>query len=275
MSIHFEDCDTLEECYEIQNNDLFINSQLEQLELLDIDNSTKLQASGRLLPSIEEEYVPSKEPNRVESLNIWKIHRYKTVKSFHLVICYAVNEKGKSHSTNIIIPSEFTNKKTYDVQKILAREIDNEIVEGDDLSIVFRYHNILYNSYKLNVRQAGPDNRCELDPAKINQEQYHHISVFDNNKSWQYTSVVELQFKNIIKDCSYNYSVELKVGSGEYFKGVTNSSTIYYSLNVLDSVKPYFLVSEALKSNKTVVHIGSNNASNSTDRYSMAYSGLF
>jgi hypothetical protein len=276
MHIHFEDCDTLDECYQIQNNEIFISSQLKQLEML--GDSTDSQSFGRLMPSIEEEFTPSNRPNRVESLNIWKIHRSKTVEKFHLVICYASNEKGKSHSTKILIPSELKNKKTYEVQKLLARENDSEIVEGDDLSIVFRYHSVLYNpdKYKLNVRAPGPDNRCELDPTVINQEQFHHISVYDNDRTWNYTRLVELQFKNIIKDCSYNYSIELQVGSGEYFEGVTSSPVVSYNLSVLDAVKPYFIVAEAvMKSNKTVVQLASNNSTNSTDRYSMAYSGLF
>lgn len=200
--------------------------------------------------SNEEEYVPN-EPNRIESLNIWKVKRQLKVKKFHLIICYASNEKGNSYSTKIVIPSDIGEQKTYDVVSELERLDDNDIVEGDDFSIKFRFNKILYSPVEYKVLGSN-NNRCEIEPNIFNEEKPDYVSLFDNDRSLQYSKIVELRFKNVIVDCSANYSVGLKVSTSDYFTHLNAfqakpiDPVIYYNLNVMESIKPHFLVTEGI-----------------------------
>lgn len=286
MAIHFEDCDTLDECYNLQKNEVFIEGTLAMLaQPTHIDKL--VPGTGRIVQAerdenlnIDEEFSTN-EPNRIESLNLWTVKRSLRMKKFHLVICYASNEKGDHYQSKILLPSDLEHGRLHEVRPHFMRgPTDTEIVEGDDFSLQFRYSNILYNSnrYTLDVKPQG-STRCELDTSIVNREQYHHISLYDNDKSLDYTKVVELRFKNIIQDCSYNYSIELQVNSDAYAKtkGIQNNPirpVIAYAVNVLSSIKPYFVVNHQTGVNKTVVHVSNSTNANETSKYVVAYSDI-
>ena len=106
MLIDIQNCDTLEECSDLQKNKYFMEGLLQQFEMP--KNTLELAPKSRVIHAEQtefyDEYVPT-EPNRIESLNIWTVKRSFPIDKFHLVICYASNEKGRDYTSKIIIPS--------------------------------------------------------------------------------------------------------------------------------------------------------------------------
>lgn len=110
MEIHFEECESLDDCNKLQKNEFFIDALIETFR--DSFQAEKPQmVRGRdSSVIIEEEFTPV-QPNRIESLNIWHVKRPLVVEKFHLVLCYASNEKGESFSTEIVMPSDLSKGK--------------------------------------------------------------------------------------------------------------------------------------------------------------------
>ncbi len=279
VTIHFEDCSTFQECYSLQTNEIFIAGLLATFE---VPQAEALVAKGRLIETEVDEEFLSNEPNRVqESLNLWTVKRSLRMKKFHLVLCYASNEKGHTYESKILIPSNLDRGKLFDILPKFERgPLDKEIVEGDNFSLKFRFSNVLYNSYKVDVKPHDPDNRCELDKSIANKEQFNRISLYDNDKSLEFAKIVELRFTNIIQDCSYNYSIEMFVNSDIHSKIYTNqlravNPVAAYNLHVVSSLKPYFVVNHEIgNSNKTIVHVSNSTSGNETSKYVVAYSDI-
>lgn len=142
----------------------------------------------------------------------------------------------------------FYEGKTHEVQIQYERQNEYEIIEGDTFKLSFLFHNLIFNTftYKLNAKPPGDENRCELNTAIVNKDQFNHVSLYDNNSTFAYTKVVELRFKNTIPDCSYNYSIEIQQSSNEYFYEISPQYTpknvvMHQFIKVLGPVKPYFL----------------------------------
>ena len=107
MEVHFEECESLSDCDNLQKNEFFINALIDTFrDSFQIEKPQMIR--GRDSSVITEEEFTSVQPNRIESLNIWHVKRPLFVEKFHLVLCYASNEKGESFSTEIIMPSDLS-----------------------------------------------------------------------------------------------------------------------------------------------------------------------
>jgi hypothetical protein len=255
MLIHFEECESLDECVKLQNDQVLIEGLLEQFEI-SIDTSiisdSFLQSNSEFQTEDTQEKFSSIDfdHNRVQSLNIWTVRRSLQIKKFHLIICYASNEIGKIYSSRIIIPSELERGKGYLVKVELERLRDPQIIEGDIVKLLFYFNNILYNesAYKLNTKL--PLKSCGIDTSIKNQIQNDLVSIYDNNenhKKYKYTRVVELRFFKIIADCAHNYSLELFVNNIDYFNAKPplytkpNNPKLFYNMNILSPIGPSFI----------------------------------
>ena len=252
MLIHFESCTSLDQCVKLQTSSEFIDGLLETFEFSGEDEGSVSRLSEDYAAAAgtdDSSSIPTQQ-NRIESLNTWTVRRPLKVNMFHLVVCYASNEIGRSYTTKIIIPSELERGKTNVVKTELERAFDPQIVEGDSLKLIFFFNNVLFgqDNYKLVGRPPGDP--CGLDAAIRNNEQnYDTIAIFDDNsnhKTLIYTQAVEVLFQHIKPECTFNYTLELQVND-EYLSVNSHDSLksrslkLSHYINVLTPIVPYFL----------------------------------
>jgi hypothetical protein len=270
LKILIEDCDSLENCYSLRTSDLYIDKLLERIEneeegeLNDPSNPQPILVKGRIMQTSSSssslldydtkdniQRAQSIATDDIESLDngvTWLTRRELTVKQFYLVFCYASNEKGRDYSTKIIIPSDLDRGKTYLVDTVnTERPNDKELVVGDTFKLIFSYNNVLYSD-KYNF-VSKPESKCNGQIEDINIKNY--------------TKNVQIPFSDVKLECSYNYSLELKVKNEKYFTESLSKPTnpiVAFSLNVLNFIIPSFLNSAEKESMTLIQPIGDSNS---------------
>lgn len=185
----------------------------------------------------------------IESLNYgvtWSTRRSLHIKKFHLVLCFAINKVNHEYSSKIIIPSEIERGRAFMVDVFNKERLDDkEIVVGDTFNLVYSFNSIIFSdkNFSFNSKPSG----CDLD--KLNLQAVSNEGKF-------YTKYIRIPFVQVTSVCNHNYSLELKIKNEKYFIDPQTDSkptnpVIYYNLNVLNFIVPYFLNSEKL--NHTIV----------------------
>lgn len=85
--------------------------------------------------------------DRVESLDSGLTWAFKTmfvIRRVHLIVCVAQNEIGDAIVTKIIIPSALYKGRLAEVVMLNERDMDKEVVQGDNLNLEFSFNNIFY-----------------------------------------------------------------------------------------------------------------------------------
>lgn len=183
MKVYKVDCVDLDDCYRKKSNQTFLQEFLiDLLEEYPIDaadspaqddpNKSYLHADKTTRPQLKdgsfggggglinrtdiESYVfdrderPQLSPvgyDRVETLDSGLTWAFKTafvIRKVHLIVCAAQNEIGDAIVSKIIIPSALYKGRLAEVVMLNERNLDKQIVDGDNLNLEFNFNNIYY-----------------------------------------------------------------------------------------------------------------------------------
>jgi hypothetical protein len=169
-----------------------------------------------------------KQFNKMESIDNGRTWSYKkkiVIEQYYLVLCYALNDFGESLGSKLIIPSDIDRGRTYQVSLIGERKNDKEVVTGDIMHLQYAFNSVIYNPNTFRIKTKPIGDLCGPGlPRDTNKPNILKIEEAGDN--YKFTKIVKVKFINVIKECTFNYTLSLEVNAHPYLESKEHSNLI-------------------------------------------------